>query len=129
MNTVSAPAGIGAPVKMRIASPAPSARVAARPAVMRSTTLSRVSPAAAKSAWRTANPSTAELSNGGKSIGATISCATTRPRAAASGTVSVSVTGATRSAISRSISATGSSAPPNAKQSSESCAIRLLPDA
>ncbi len=31
MNTVSAPSGIGAPVKMRIASPAPSARVAARP--------------------------------------------------------------------------------------------------
>ena len=33
MNTVSAPAGIGAPVKMRIASPASSARAAARPAV------------------------------------------------------------------------------------------------
>ena len=43
MKTVSAPSGIGAPVKMRTASPGQSARRAARPAVTRSTTASRVS--------------------------------------------------------------------------------------
>ena len=40
-----------------------------------------------------------------------------------SGAASVSATGVTRSAISRSISAIGSSGPENAKQSSVSCAI------
>jgi len=54
MKTVSAPAGMGAPVKMRTAAPASRTRAAARPAVTRSTTASRVSALASRSAWRTA---------------------------------------------------------------------------
>jgi len=54
MKTVSAPDGMGAPVKMRTAAPAASAHAAARPAVTRSTTASRVSVLASRSAWRTA---------------------------------------------------------------------------
>ena len=123
MNTVSAPGGMGAPVKMRIASRAPISRAAARPAVRRSVTASLVSPAPT-SAWRTAKPSTAELSNGGRSIGATTPAASTRPPALASATCSVSATGVTRSAISRSTSPIASSGPPKAKQSSVSWAIR-----
>src|SRR5579863_366128 len=51
----------------------------------------------------------------------------TRPWAAASGTVSVSATGVTRSRRMRSTSSIGRSVPPKAKQSSESCAITQLP--
>ena len=47
-------AGIGAPVKMRIASPGPSGREAVAPAATRADTFSAVGPAAAMSAWRTA---------------------------------------------------------------------------
>src|SRR5262249_2172756 len=54
MKTVSAPPGMGAPVKMRTAAPAASTRAAARPAVTLSTTSSRVSALASRSAWRTA---------------------------------------------------------------------------
>jgi len=54
MNTVSAPCGIGAPVKMRIASPVASGRAGACPATTRSTTASLVSAAGSRSAWRTA---------------------------------------------------------------------------
>ena len=127
MNTVSAPAGMGAPVKMRIASPAPSGRAAAAPACTRSTIASRVSPVPATSAWRTANPSTAELSNDGSARPATTSHASTRPRAARSGTSSISATGMMRVAISRSMSAIGIRAPANAKQSSVSCAFSGSP--
>ena len=54
MNTVSAPCGIGAPVKMRIASPAPTRASAARPAVSAVDDRKLVSPVAPRSAWRTA---------------------------------------------------------------------------
>jgi hypothetical protein len=50
MNTVSAPYGIAAPVKMRIASPASSATSGRLPAVSRPATLSLVSALADRSA-------------------------------------------------------------------------------
>ena len=46
MTTASAPAGIGAPVMMRLAVPGPSATVGVRPAVISSTTVSPAGPAA-----------------------------------------------------------------------------------
>jgi hypothetical protein len=54
MNTVSAPAGIGAPVKMRIAWPASTGAAAALPAVRRPAIVRRVSSLAVRSPWRTA---------------------------------------------------------------------------
>ena len=54
MNTVSAPAGIGAPVKMRMAVPAPIGSAAALPAVSRPEMARRVSELASRSRWRTA---------------------------------------------------------------------------
>jgi len=49
------------------------------------------SPADARSAERTAKPSTLERSNGGTSIGATMSSAKARPSASASGRVSLGI--------------------------------------
>ena len=56
-----------------------------------------------------------------------MSCASTRSRASASGTVSVSATGVTRSRISASASSIRISGPEKAKQSSLSCAISAPP--
>ena len=46
-----------------------------------------------------------------------------RPSASASGTVSMPASGCNRAAISATVSSTVIIGPPNAKQSSESCAI------
>ena len=54
MNTVSVPAGIGAPVKMRTAVPGAAAPGRAWPAATRAETGSRVAPSAARSAKATA---------------------------------------------------------------------------
>ena len=67
---------------MPIASPGSSARSAGRPAAIRKTTGSEPG----RSAARTANPSIAELRNGGRSTRATASSASTRPAAVSSAT-------------------------------------------
>ena len=127
MNTVSAPAGIGAPVKMRIASPAASARAAARPAVRRPT-----------------------IGKPGLALGVEIGVAhrvavdrgiverrqverrdhvARQHPAARRGERHGLDLGDRRDALARScrsISSTGSSGPENAKQSSVSCAISAL---
>ena len=65
------------PVEMAIASPRASSRVAGAPAADWPTTVRRPGVSAA----RTANPSIAELSNGGRSVRATTDAARTRPAA------------------------------------------------
>ena len=65
MTTASAPAGIGAPVMMRTASPAPSDRSAGLPGRQRRPPRGSVTGAPAVSAARTAKPSMAVLANGG----------------------------------------------------------------
>jgi hypothetical protein len=77
-TTASAPSGTTPPVAIAIDCPAASGRVAGRPAAMRSTTGRR--PACPSA--RTANPSIAELGNGGRSTAAVASAARTRPAAA-----------------------------------------------
>ena len=62
-TTASAPSGTAPPVAIRIASPGPSGRVAGAPAAIRATIGKRPG----VSADRTANPSIAELGNGGRS--------------------------------------------------------------
>src|SRR3954466_11607358 len=54
-----------------------------------------------------------------------MSCARMRPSAPASGTASISTTGVTRAAMTPTASSTDIIGPPNAKQSSDSCAICL----
>ena len=70
-------------MEIPIASPAARARVAGLPAAMRPTTANLPG----TSVERTANPSIAELGNGGRSTAATAACAVTRPAASSSGTV------------------------------------------
>src|SRR2546430_8825867 len=77
---------ISPPVAIAIASPGSRARGAGTPAAMRATTGNR----AGASSARTANPSIAELGNGGRSIVAHWSAASTRPAAPDSGTSSAS---------------------------------------
>ena len=127
MNTVSAPAGIGAPVKMRIgfarADRLRRGAAGGQPTADREPRLGlggEIARAAPRSRRRRNCRTAADRSARRRRR------ASTRPRAAASGTLSVSVTGAMRSAIIRSISAIGSSGPENAKQSSVSCAITRL---
>ena len=88
MTTASAPRGSGPPVAMEVAVPDSTGRVGAVPqAMISSFSLTRTgvaSPAEARSAERTAKPSTLERSNGGTSIGATTSCASVQPSASAS---------------------------------------------
>ncbi len=95
ITTASAPGGIGAPVMIRTASPAPTARVGATPAGSVSTT-ARSTGAPTVSIERTANPSMAVLSNGGTASGALIGSRSTRPSASPTGTTAVGV-GAHRS--------------------------------
>src|SRR5690606_19083645 len=87
----------------------------------------RVSPSRARSACRTAQPSTAELSKAGRSTRAVTSRASTLPTALCTGTSSTSATGLMRSPISASASSTDISGPPKAKQSSLSWAMRGKP--
>src|SRR5258708_11950542 len=54
-----------------------------------------------------------------------MSCATMRPSASRSSTVSISPTALTRLAMIATASSTDISGPPKAKQSSDSCAIRV----
>src|SRR6266545_1754739 len=95
--TASAPGGTTPPVAIAIASPSPSSRDAGRPAAIRSTTTKLPGVSAA----RTANPSIAELGNGGKSTAARASRANTRPAADSMLTAS-DASGLTRARISRS---------------------------
>ena len=89
ITTQSAPSGTGAPVKMRTASPGPRSRSNPRPAALSPMILSRVS-ALRASPRRTAQPSIAEARNGGWSRRASTSCASARPSASSSATVSIS---------------------------------------
>ena len=77
MTMASAPRGTGPPVAIGVAVPDSTGRVGAVPQAITSPLSRRrtgvASPAAARSAERTAKPSTLERSNGGTSIGATIS--------------------------------------------------------
>ena len=88
MTTASAPRGSGPPVAMEVAVPDMTGRDGAVPqAITSSLSLTRTgvaSPAPARSAERTAKPSTLERSNGGTSIGATTSCARVQPSASES---------------------------------------------
>src|SRR5438034_3398918 len=89
ITTASAPAGIGAPVMMRIASPGPTATAGATPAASSPTTCSVAGAwwgASAVSAARTAYPSIAVFANGGTISAAMTSRASTSPRASASAT-------------------------------------------
>ena len=81
-TTASAPSGTAPPVEISIASPdAAAARPARRPRSGR-----RPAGGAGVSTARTANPSIAELANGGRSTSAATSAASTRPAASATGT-------------------------------------------
>jgi hypothetical protein len=91
--TASAPSGIGAPVMIRTASPAPGDGRSTAPAAISPTTR-KVAPGPTSSE-RTANPSIAELANGGMSPGARTSAASTVPRAS-SRALLVGGSGATR---------------------------------
>jgi hypothetical protein len=77
ITTASAPRGTGPPVAIDVAVPDKTGRVGAMPqAITSSFSITRTgdaSPAEARSAERTAKPSTLERSNGGTSIGATTS--------------------------------------------------------
>jgi hypothetical protein len=85
----SAPRGTGPPVAMEVAVPDNTGRSGATPqAITSSFSIIRTgdaSPADARSAERTAKPSTLERSNGGTSIGAITSSASAQPSASASG--------------------------------------------
>src|SRR5689334_15128119 len=88
MTTASAPRGTGPPVAIWVAVPDSTGRTGATPqAITSSLRISRTgapSPAAARSAERTAKPSTLDRSNGGTSIGAVTSSASAQPSASAS---------------------------------------------
>ena len=88
MTMASAPRGTGPPVAIEVAVPDSTGRAGAMPqAITSSLSISRTgvaSPADARSAERTAKPSTLERSNGGTSIGATTSSASAQPSASAS---------------------------------------------
>ncbi len=89
ITAASAPAGIGAPVMMRSASPAPTSPSNAAPAANVPTIVNSTG-APAVSAARTAYPSTAVLRNGGTSSAACTSSTVTRPSARAIGSVTAS---------------------------------------
>ena len=95
MTTASAPRGTGPPVAIEVAVPDSTGRIGAVPQAMTSsfsmTRTGVASLAEARSAERTAKPSTLERSNGGTSIGATISCASAQPSASESGRCSVGI--------------------------------------
>ncbi len=78
ITTASAPGGIGAPVMIRIASPAFTAIFGSAPAATVST-IRNSTGTSCTSFIRTANPSTAEFANHGTFSDATTSCASTRP--------------------------------------------------
>ena len=100
--------GTGPPVAIDVAVPDNTGRVGAVPqAITSSFSIRRTgdaSPAEARSAERTAKPSTLERSNGGTSIGATTSSASAQPSASASGRVSAG-TGRGNKAASKRVSA------------------------
>jgi hypothetical protein len=104
MTTASAPAGIGAPVMIRITAPGGSGWPGRAPAMIAPTTGSSTG-AAARSAVLTANPSMAELSHGGSGRSARIAAPRMRPRASRIGTSSTG-RGRTRARIRRLASAT-----------------------
>ena len=89
MTMASAPRGTGPPVAIDVAVPDSTGRVGAVPQAITSSFSTRRTGAAslaeARSAERTAKPSTLERSNGGTSIGATTSAASAQPSASASG--------------------------------------------
>ena len=88
ITTASAPRGTTPPVAIVVAEPGTTASAGAWPqtitSALRRSRRGAVSLAPAVSAARTAKPSTLARSNGGTSIGAVTSCASTRPSAAAS---------------------------------------------
>ncbi len=92
-TTVSAPFGMGAPVMIRMAWPRPTALAGTLPAGTSSITFNTIGLVMACSclisSQRTANPSMAELSHGGLSLGAMMSSASTRPSASSSPTFSI----------------------------------------
>ncbi len=94
MMTASAPRGIGAPVATGVAAPAFTGSLGFTPHGTISPDSTRragvLVDAFARSAARTAKPSTTERSNGGASTGAVTSLASTRLSRRSSGTVSVS---------------------------------------
>ena len=85
ITTASAPGGIGAPVMMRSASPAPTLVSVALPAANVPTTRSSTG-APAVSAARTAKPSIAVLAKGGTGSSASTAPAVTHPSASARST-------------------------------------------
>ena len=109
-TTVSSPSGMMAPVMILMHSPGPTLPCHALPASAVPTTWKRLTPSVFKSAPAKAKPSMAELSCGGTLIGETTSCASTRPSAACSGTVSACCTGATNSAKNSFTLSAGSAA-------------------
>ena len=88
MTMASAPRGTGPPVAIGVAVPGITGSSGATPQAITSslsaTRTGALSPAAARSAARTAKPSTLERSNGGTSMGAMTSSASARPSASAS---------------------------------------------
>ena len=104
ITTASAPRGIGPPVAIGVAVPPATARRGATPQAitsgLRASVAGALAPTLARSAARTAKPSTLERSKGGTSSGAAMSSETTRPSASASGTVSLP-SGRGRSAASK----------------------------
>ena len=107
ITTLSAPAGITAPVKMRTACPAPTVPAKGLPANDSPMRARRVSLPGARSAKRTAQPSIAELSWPGTSTGETTSSASTRPSACRTCTRSIAVTGTRKRRISSRARSTG----------------------
>src|SRR3954451_23918013 len=115
-TTASAPAGIGAPVMMRTQKPGCTLDVPVLGAPMSPTTGSTTGAdalAVATSAERTAYPSIAELSNGGRGNVDTTGSASTQP--CASGRVrSSALSGATTESTSARCASTGFSESPRA---------------
>src|SRR5882757_10970415 len=108
MTMASAPRGTGPPVAMEVAVPDSTGRIGATPQVITSSfsiiRTGDASPADARSAERTAKPSTLERSNGGTSIGATTSSASAQPSASTSARGSFGV-GRGNNAASKRVSA------------------------
>ena len=92
-SRTSAPAGTSPPVKMRTACPLPTVAAHGRPANDSPMRASVVGAPGARSVKRTAQPSMAELSWAGTSIGETTSAASVRPSACRMWTRSTVVTG------------------------------------
>jgi hypothetical protein len=105
ITTASAPRGTGPPVAIGVAVPDNTGRVGAVPQAITSsfsiTRTGEASPADARSAERTAKPSTLERSNGGTSIGATTSSASAQPSASASGRFSAGTISGNKAASKR----------------------------